>query len=487
MAVPSAFPFGSATTLVRSLRAGRVSSQELLQAHLDRVDRINPALNAIVADDRKAAMRQARAADKALASGKPLGPLHGLPMTIKESFDLRGHATTWGQPGLAGNLATQDALAVQRLKAAGAVVFGKTNVPLNLADFQSYNTIHGTTNNPWDLARSPGGSSGGSAAALAAGLTALEFGSDIGGSIRNPAAYCGVYGHKPTWCLVPKRGQSPARTAGAEMDLSVVGPMARSADDLALALRVTMGPDQLTARGLQYRLPAPPRALKGIRIAVWLDAPMAPVDDNVKAPIEAAARALARAGARLDFKARPDFDAQHAQGVYSHLLMATLGARRPDYEVLARQRAQLSDSDQSPAAVQLRMSTASFKQWFDAHQQREQLRWAWHDFFQRHDLLLAPVTATAAFLHDHSEPMGARRLRVNGQDAPYFGQLFWAGLATASYLPATAAPVGLTPDGLPVGLQIIGPEMADRDTIWLAAQLARLTGGFVPPPALTDA
>ncbi len=487
MAVPSTFPFGSATALVRALRAGRVSSQELLQAYLDRVDCFNPALNAIIADDRKAARKQARAADKALAGGKPLGPLHGLPMTVKESFDLRGHATVWGMPALVDNLATHDALAVQRLKAAGAVVFGKTNVPLNLADFQSYNAVHGTTNNPWDLARAPGGSSGGSAAALAAGLTGLEFGSDIGGSIRNPAAYCGVYGHKPTWCLVPKRGQSPSRLPGAEMDLSVVGPMARCAEDLALALRVTMGPDQLTARGLQVRLPAPPRVLKGLRIAVWLDAPMAPVDDSVKAPIEAAARALARAGARVDFKARPDFDATQAHGIYSSLLMATMGARRPDYDALLRQRASLPDSDQSPAAVQLRLSTASFKQWFDAHQQRERLRWAWHDFFQRVDLLLAPVTTTAAFVHDHSEPMGARTLRVNGMESPYFGQLFWAGLATASYLPATAAPVGMTPEGLPVGLQIIAPEMSDRSTIWLAAQLADLVGGFVPPPAFAGA
>jgi len=478
----STFPFGSATALVRAMRAGRISSQELLQAYLDRVDRLNPALNAIVVDDRKAARAQARVADKALAQGKSLGPLHGLPMTVKESFDLRGHATTWGFAQMTGNMATQDALAVQRLKAAGAVVFGKSNVPLNNGDFQSYNAVYGTTNNPWDPTRGPGGSSGGAAAAVAAGLTGLEFGSDIGGSIRNPAAYCGVYGHKPTWCIVPKRGQSLSRTPGGEMDLSVVGPLARSAEDLALALRVTAGPDQLTARGVSYRLPPPPRTLKGLRIAVWLDEPMAPIDDSVKAPIEAAARALARAGARVDFKARPAFDPLQAHGVYSTLLLASIGARRPDYDKLMQQRAALPDADQSIPAMQLRMSTASFKQWFEAHQQRERLRWAWHDFFQRYDLLLAPVTATAAFPHDHSEPMGARTMQVNGKDVSYFAQLFWAGLASCSFLPATAAPVGMTAQGLPVGLQIMGPEMGDRSTIWLAAQMARLVGGFVPPP-----
>ncbi len=480
MPIPS-FPFGSATAMVRDLRAGRVSSQDLLRAYMERVDRINPAINAIVVDDRKAALAQARAADKALAQGDPLGPLHGLPMTVKESFDLRGHATTWGYPQMVGNLASQDALAVQRLKAAGAVVFGKTNVPLNNGDFQSYNAVFGTTNNPWDLRRGPGGSSGGAAAALAAGLTGLEFGSDIGGSIRNPAAYCGVYGHKPTWCIVPKRGQSLARTPGAEADLSVVGPLARSAQDLALALRVTMGPDALTAAGLQYRLPAPPRSLKGLRIAVWLDQAMAPVDASVQAAIEVAARALAREGAKLDFKARPAFDPVQAHGVYSALLFAAIGARRPDYDDLLQQRAQLAPTDQSPHAMQLRMSTASFKQWFDAHQQRERLRWVWHDFFRNHDLLLAPVTASTAFVHDHSEPMGARTMRVNGQDVPYFAQLFWAGLASCSFLPATAAPIGRDASGLPIGLQILGPELGDRSTIWLAAQLARLIGGFEAP------
>ena len=178
-------------------------------------------------------MNRARAADRALAKGEVWGPLHGLPMTVKESFDLVGQPTTWGHLPRKDHAAAADALVVDRLKAAGAVVFGKSNVPLNLADFQSYNAVYGTTNNPWDLTRGPGGSSGGSAAMMAAGLSALEYGSDIGGSIRNPAAYCGVYGHKSTWCIVPKRGHSLAPKPGAEADLSVIGPLARSAGDLA--------------------------------------------------------------------------------------------------------------------------------------------------------------------------------------------------------------------------------------------------------------
>ncbi len=477
-----AFPFGSASALAAAFRAGKVSSVELLKAYLERVDRFNPGLNALVVDNRAAALKAARAADRARERGTTLGPLHGLPISVKESFDLEGHPTTFGHAQRKDHVATQDALAVQRLKAAGAVVFAKSNVPLNLADFQSYNVVYGTTNNPWDTARGAGGSSGGSAAAVAAGLSALEFGSDIGGSIRNPAAYNGVYGHKPTWCIVPKRGHTLVPVPSAEMDLSVVGPIARSAADLDLALKVTAGPDELTARGVAYRLPSPPKQLRGLRVAVWLDEAMAPVNDAVKARIEAAARALGKAGARLDFKARPAFDPAHAHAVYATLLQANMAARRPDYEQLLEAQRRLDPNDHSDHAQNLRAATCSYRDYFVANNQREQLRWAWHDFFARHDLLLMPITATTAFAHDHSEPMPARTMLVNGRPVPYFAQLFWAGLATASFLPSTVAPVGLASDGLPVGMQIVGPEMADRSTIWLAGQLGRLIGGYTPPP-----
>ena len=477
------FPFGSASAQATALRKGQVGSVELLKAYLERVDRFNPALNALVVDDRKAALARARAADRARVKGEVWGPLHGLPMTVKESFDLEGQPTTWGHLPRKDHAAASDALAVQRLKAAGAVIFGKSNVPLNLADFQSYNAVYGTSNNPWDLTRGPGGSSGGSAAMVAAGLSALEYGSDIGGSIRNPAAYCGVYGHKSTWSIVPKRGHSLAPKPGAEADLSVIGPLARSAADLALALKLTVGADDLNARGMVYKLPPPPKSVKGLRVAVWLDEPaIAPVDDSVKQRVEAAARALAKAGAKVDYKARPGFDPAHAHRVYLMLLHANLAARRTDFAELVAARARLRDDDASDHALVLRACTASFKEVFDANQQREHLRWAWHDFFGKHDLLLMPITATAAFPHDQSEPMPARTMRINDADHPYFAQLFWAGLATAPFLPSTVAPVGLTGEGLPVGLQIVGPEFADLSTIWLAGELAKLIGGYQPPP-----
>ena len=477
----AAFPFGSAGQLARAVRTGQVSAVELLRAYLERVDRLNPAINAIVVDDRERALKDAKAADRKLARDGKVGPLHGVPMTVKESFNIPGQPTTFGSPAFADNIATSDAVAVARLRGAGAVIFGKTNVPLSLADFQSYNAVYGTTNNPWDHARGAGGSSGGSAAALAAGLTGLEFGSDIGGSIRNPAAYNGVYGHKPTYGIVPKRGHTLSDQLVGEGPISVVGPLARSADDLALALKITAGPD--LEDGYQLALPPPPKSLAGLRVAVWLDQPdISPVDDRVTGPIEDAARALERAGAKLDFDARPAFDVAEANDTYLQLLLATMSSRNPDFGALVAHADALADDDRSDYAKNLRMSTARHRDVLIATEARDRHRWAWRAFFQDHDVLLAPITATPPFLHDHSEPLPARTMAVNGTEVPYFGQLFWAGLAISTYLPGTAVPVGRTADGLPVGMQIIGDAYRDRTTIWLAGQLAKQIGGFTPPP-----
>lgn len=478
----TAFPFGSATRLARALARGEVSAVELLKAMLDRVDRLNPALNAIVVQDRQQAFVQARAADRALRKGERLGPLHGVPMTVKESFDLQGQPTTWGDPAQARNFAARDAVVVARLKAAGAVIFGKTNVPPALADFQSHNPLYGRTVNPWDRTRTPGGSSGGSAAALAAGLTMLEYGSDIGGSIRIPAAYCGVLGHKPSWSLVPKRGHSILREPVAETDLAVVGPMARSADDLALALKLTLGADDLTARGVHVRLPAAPRQLAGMRIAVWLDHALAPVAAELRAAIEAAAQQLAAAGAQVDFGARPQVDFERAHQTYRRLLMAQMTLQHPQARQLQAARLALADNDQSPQAEFLRLATQSFREVAIAQSARERLRWAWHAFFQKFDLLLAPITCDAAFPHDDSAPPEARQIVVDGVPQPYFAQTFWAGLATLPLLPATSAPIGLDRRGLPLALQVIGPEMGDLATIWAAGQITRRCGGVKTPP-----
>ena len=251
-----------------------VGCEELLDHYLDRVERFNPTLNAIVVLDADGARERARAADAALARGEVWGPLHGVPMTIKESYNVAGTPTTWGMPDLSNNIAAEDALSVQRLKAAGVVLFGKTNVPLGLADFQSYNEIYGTTSNPWDTDRIPGGSSGGSAAALAAGMTGFESGSDIGGSIRNPAHYCGVFGHKPTWGLLPPRGHAMPGVL-AQPDLSVIGPLGRGASDLELGVTAMAGPDEIQGAGYELRLRGPEhRDLSGLSHRV-LDGPRA--------------------------------------------------------------------------------------------------------------------------------------------------------------------------------------------------------------------
>jgi amidase len=416
--------FLPATELAARIRARTISSVELLQHYLARIDRYNPTLNAIVVDIRDRALEDARAADAALARGDAHGPLHGVPMTFKESYDVAGTPTTWGFPAWRGNVAAEDAVAVQKMKAAGVVVFGKTNVPLMLADFQSYNDIYGTTLNPYDHSRTPGGSSGGSAAALAAGLTGLEAGSDIGGSIRNPAHFCGVFGHKPTWSLVWARGHTPPGDVRGASDIAVVGPLGRSAHDLEVSLVTTAGPDPIAARG--YRLDLPTlenRKIADLRIAVWEDDELAPVSAEVRKRVNQVADALRAAGARVDHDARPTFGSAHSHETYQNLLQATMSARMPeaDYQSLKSYVDALDPDDDSATARVFRAQVASFRMWKANDEQRAHLRWKWHEFFAPggYDVLIAPIMPTSAFPHDHAA-FGDRTIQVDNQDRPYF-------------------------------------------------------------------
>jgi len=473
--------YRSAAALARDLREGRIGARELLEHFLARVDRHNPALNAIVLQDRAAARARADAADAARLRGDTLGPLHGVPMTVKESYDLAGMPTTWGIPALRDSVAATDALAIQRLAAAGANVFGKTNVPLRLADFQSYNEIYGTTGNPWNRERTPGGSSGGSAAALAAGLTGFEIGSDIGGSIRNPAHFCGVFGHKPTWNLLPMRGHALAGVL-TPTDISVIGPLGRSADDLALGLQPMAGPDLLEAAGIGVHLPPLDAETKALRIAVWKSDPVCPASAAVAARVDAVASALAGEGARVDETARPAFSAEHSHRTFSALLMAAMSARLPDAEFaqLLADAAALDPGDDSERAWTLRWQTLRLRDWAALNEARTKLRWAWQRFFTQWDFVLTPVMPTTAFAHDHRPP-GERRIAIDGVEHPYFAQTFWAGLAGVAYLPATVVPAGPGPDGLPIGVQIIGPAYGDLRTIALAQRLEAMGFAFRPP------
>ncbi|MBO0736853.1 MAG: amidase [Alphaproteobacteria bacterium] len=476
--------FASATELSGEIRGRRIGCGELLDFYLDRAERHNQTLNAIVVWQTDRARERARAADAALARGECWGPLHGIPMTVKESFNVVGLPTTFGNPLWKDNIAAGNAFLIDRLLQAGAIVFGKTNVPYMLADAQSYNDIYGTTNNPWDRARSPGGSSGGEAATLAAGLSVLGAGSDIAGSLRNPAHYSGIYAHKPTWGLISTRGHAPPGIL-TPTDISVVGPMARHAEDLDLALRALSGPDLLQQTAWRIELPPPRhRRLAEFRVAVWASSPLCRIDRSVSDVFNRAVDAVARAGTTVDY-ARPAIEDEEHHRLFMLLLRAATASRMRDEDFAQQQEiaAALADDDMSDRAAVARGATLLHRAWGNANEARTKLRYAWHEFFKRFDVLLTPVAATAAFPHNRNLNRDERTVMVNGTAAPYAEQLFFAGLASLSYLPATAAPIGFTEERLPVGLQVIGPEGEDPTTIEFARLLAAEIGGFVPPPA----
>jgi len=488
MSQPSSdWSYRTAGELTAALAARQVSALELTEDAIARIEAHDGAINAVCVRDFDRALVAARAADAALAAGERR-PLLGIPMTVKESYNIAGLPTTWGFPAMKDFLAAEDALAVARAKAAGAVVLGKTNVPFALGDFQSYNDIYGVTGNPWDLGRTPGGSSGGSSAALAAGYGPLSLGSDIGGSLRAPAHYCGVYAHKPSLGLVPGRGHTPPGMPALprESDLAVVGPMARSAADLSLLLDVIAGPDPRDA-GIAYRLELPPprhEALKDYRVLVLDSHPLLPTADSVRAAIAGLAKGLTAAGVSVarDSALLPDLS--DAARVYMRLLRAFLGFTIPPevYEQIRLGVARLDRGDLGFAAESLRGWVVSHRDWLIDDSKRIRLRAQWAGLFGAFDAVICPVMPTPAFPHDHSGRPDDRRIAIDGVEVPYVDQLIWPGVATAPGLPATAIPVGLSPEGLPIGVQIIGPWLEDRTPLALAALIEQEFGGFVPPP-----
>jgi len=478
--------FKTARELRRALKAKKVSALELARDAIGRIEAEDSRINAICVRDFERALKAARAQDRLIAKRKA-GPLAGIPMTVKESYNVAGLATTWGFTAQKNFIAAQDALAVARVKTAGAVLLGKTNVPVGLADWQSYNDIYGVTGNPFDPARTPGCSSGGSSAALAAGYGPLSLGSDIGGSLRSPAHFCGVYAHKPTYALVPSRGHTPPPYPPLpfDRDLTVIGPMARSAGDLADVLEVIAGPDELEA-GRGYRLALPEarhKGMKGFRVLVLDTHPMMPVASSIRGALDKLAGQLSKAGARVHRKSDRLPDLASAARLYMRLLMSFLAAAfpAPAYEASKARASKLDPGDTSLAAERLRGIALSHRDWVLADGQRAGLRAQWRAFFGEFDALVCPIMPTPAYVQDHSPDQTERRIAVDGKDYPYQDQLFWPGVATCPGLPATSIPLGLA-DGLPIGAQIVGPWLEDRTTLKLAELIERDFGGFVAPP-----
>ncbi|MBS0334374.1 MAG: amidase [Proteobacteria bacterium] len=462
------------------LNAKKVSASELLKAHLARHEQTHARLNAVVAVDLERALEHAKAIDEQRAKGETLGVLAGLPMTVKDTFDVVGMPASSGLRHLRQRQAL-DAATVRAAKHAGAVIWGKTNVPVLAGDWQSFNGLYGATNNPWDPARTSGGSSGGAAAALAARVTPLEIGSDIGGSLRVPASFCGVFSHKPTWGLVNQHGHVPPSPGSwSERDLNVVGPMARSARDLRLLLSVFLG-GPLAAR-------APAADLKTAKIGLWLEEDTFPLDPQVRRVVEAFAAQLAEAGAEITPIGWPTH-IPTLTAAYRTLLGAIIGEDMPEKTIRGLERLRPwakwqvgRGAGPDSSAAQTLAYTATHREWMAADAVRNRLRQEIAETFDRFDVILAPIAPLTAFPHDH-RPFARRSLTFSdGRVIPYGAMLNWISLATALHLPATAVPVGFAEDGLPVGAQLIGPFNGDAKTLALAQAIDENLRSFTAPP-----
>ncbi len=432
----------TALETVAAIRRGETSAIAETEAAIARIQAGDGDINAVVVRDFDRACTQAKAADERLAAGDA-APLLGLPMTVKESFDVAGLPTTWGFTKHTNHIAHEDAAAVQRLKAAGAVILGKTNVPVALADIQANNPVYGRTCNPLNMDRVSGGSSGGAAAALAAGFVAAEIGSDIAGSIRSPAAFCGVWGHKPTFGAIDYNGHYfPGRDAATE-PLGVAGPMARDPDDLAALL------DVLT------NIPLPragTRKLGDLSILLLPEHPSARASAEMRRAVEAVGQAFERAGADVERAPDllPDLSAQHAS--YIKMLLTALSRGAP-----------------GPSGAAMPLSG-----WFGLQDVQARCTRAWSRVLREYDAVIAPAFGTTAFPHDDT-PSNDRILIIDGEATPFGAQFAYAGLATFPNLPATSVPIAAGADGLSIGLQVICGPHQDHKAIAIARLAHDLT------------
>lgn len=473
--------YATAREMLSDLKARKISARELLDAHVARDEQIAKPINAVIEKDLSRARKDAFAIDEARAKGAALGALAGLPMTIKDGFDVEN------MPAVAGNPAYKDrprncadADVVASVRKAGAVIWGKTNVPFMLSDFQSYNAIYGTTNNPYDVTRAPGGSSGGAAAALATGVTPLEIGSDIGGSLRHPANYCGVTSLKPTWGILSQRGHvPPAPGSTTNTDLNVVGPMARYADDLKLLWSVLRGTPEQSRRDV-----------KGARIAVWNQEPSWPLARDVREAVEHAGTALAHAGAHVRHS-KPDVDGVEIMSFYNAIIAPILAAGFPDavlksFDAMRGDDLKLVEcgSEGSVGAAFRLRARPTPAEAADAQARRQAYKLRLADFFKEYDAMVMPISMVSAFPHLQEPAFNERFLDVDGQKVRYSKLLEWISPATALHAPSLAVRAGRTDGGIPIGVQIVGPWNGEDRLFDFAAAVEEGLGGFRPPPAL---
>ena len=474
----SEYAYNTAIETASAIAKGDVSSRELLEAALARVEQFDSSISAVVALDAERALDAADAADAADANNQRLGPLHGVPITIKDSFQTEGLVTTSGAPQLSEFLPDHDADPVARYKSAGAIVYGKTNLPIWAGDVQTYNKVYGTTNNPYDIERTPGGSSGGSGAALAAGYTPLELGSDIGGSIRIPSHWSGVCGHKPSYGIVSALGQIPGMPGTlSQADIAVAGPMARDVDDLVLALDVLAGPNKWDQTAYSLHLPGRRHEkISDYRVGVWIEEETAPISDAYKSLLLNAASVLENSGASVSYEARPDFSFEKSIDTFWWLLSAAEAGTWTLAEL-----EEIAEKQSSPQGdLGIWHAALRHREWLSWNERRMQQRAKWREFFFDYDVVLLPVTLTEAIPHDHSSPFTLRKILVDGNEHMYSDQMKWMGITGVSWLPATVVPIGMI-DGLPVGVQIAGPFLEDRTPLAIGRFLFNELGGFQKP------
>lgn len=484
--------FGTAIQATKAIQSGAISSREITKHIFGRIRKHNEKINAFVTLNEEQALRRARQADNALAAGKLWGPLHGLPILIKDQFPTSGLRTTCGFPELADYIPKENAVAVDRLINAGAIIVGKTNTPIGASDIQTYNKVAGTTSNPWDSTKTSGGSTGGGAAALAAGLGFLELGADLAGSIRTPSNFCGVCGHKSSLHLVPLQGSIPPlpsfippsiNTAGLN-DLAVAGPLARSVADLKLELETIAGPAPEDAVAYQWKLPKARKAkLKDYKIGYVSDDPFCPVNPEIKAIMFNTVLAMRKEGVKVKEGWPEGIQFREIFETYFKL-MAAFVSQSPAFTETVINTLKLSyfmpfGDTQRNFVDGL---TISHKDWYTLGVKRLAFRLAWQTYFKQYDAFLMPANCVPAFTHNHERNMWGRIIEASDHPRYYVETFKWISIATLTGLPVTVIPVGKTKENLPVGIQIMGPYMEDGTTLDLAMKMEKVLGGFTPPP-----